>query len=379
MSAVLIILLSSLGAILFAIAGTVGVLGTSSMFPMMIAGRMLIGLGEGPLRIVQDRVIVHWFAKDSFLPISLILLTRRSGTLLNFLTTENIADFFGFSFALWIGAFICVMGIVASLLLAILDYHGTKKLDQASQQEMACRPVKLSDIANLPITFWIHITMLGFHYCTFYGFVANISQYIQLRYGYTKVQASYVTGASYIGSVFFSPFAALLLRKIDCNGLVAMSVTSLGIPVYLLMAYCPSIPPLAFTVAVGTIYSFAVIIMWQVAINLLPPAVFGTGAGIAIFLMRVCIGLTNLAVGTIVESKSSTNLEIQIQAYQDALLLMAVFSVMSLVTGILLNVVDIRRGDGVNRRFIKDKVRVLDDIGLLSDDKLGKRYATESN
>ncbi|XP_069114615.1 lysosomal dipeptide transporter MFSD1-like [Argopecten irradians] len=376
-SAVLIIILSSLGSLLFAIAGTVGVRGTSSMFPMMIVGRMLLGLSDGPLRIVQDRVIVHWFAEDSYLPISAVLLSRRSGTLLSFWTTENIAAYFGFSSALWIGFFLCMIGIVASLVLAVLDYHGTRTLDQASQQEMACRPVKLSDIVNLPTTFWIHISMLGFHYCTFFTFVANISQYIQLRYGYNKVQASYVTGASYIGPVFLSPFAALLLRKIDCNGLMAMLVIALSIPVYLLMIYCPSIPPLVPTLAIGIIYTFTVIIMWQVIMTLLPPAVFGTGAGMAIFLVRVSVGLTNLAFGAIVENKESPSLEIQIQAYQDALLLIVGFSVMSLLTGILLNVMDIRRGDGVNRRLLKDKVK--ENTSIVSKDKLGKHYGTESN
>ncbi|XP_069110610.1 lysosomal dipeptide transporter MFSD1-like isoform X2 [Argopecten irradians] len=375
-SAVLIILLTSLGAILFAIAGTAGMRGTPSMFPLMIVGRMFLGFGDGPMRIVQDRVIAHWFAEDSVIAVSLVILTRRAGTMLNFMTTANIAVNFGFDAALWVGACICSMGIIAGVVLAVLDYHGTRKLDKESQEEMANRPVKLSDITNLPKTFWMHVVMIGFHYCTFFAFVSNMSQYIQWRYGYTKVLASYVTGASYIGPVFFSPFAALLLKRIDCNGLMAMSVTTLSIPVYLLMAYCPSVPPLALTISIGIVYTFNVIIMWQVTINLLPPAVFGTGAGLAVFLMRFSIGLTNLSVGTIVEDKERTSKEIHIHAYQDALLLMTALSIMSVISGIFLNVIDIRRGDGVNRRFMKEKVRALDTTHLVLDDKLGKHYHT---
>ncbi|XP_033762654.1 uncharacterized protein LOC117344115 [Pecten maximus] len=229
------------------------------MFPMMIMGRMFLGFGDGPMRIVQDRVIAHWFAEDSVIAVSLVILTRRAGTMLNFMTTANIAVHFGFSSSLWMGAFICSIGIIAGVVLAILDYHGTRNLDEESQLEMASRPVKLSDITNLPKTFWIHVAMIGFHFCTFFSFVSNISQYIQLRYGYTKVVASYITGASYVGPVFFAPFVALLLRKIDCNGLMAMSATTLSIPVYLLMAYCPSIPPLVLTVSIGVVYTFDVV------------------------------------------------------------------------------------------------------------------------
>ncbi|XP_033762004.1 uncharacterized protein LOC117343656 [Pecten maximus] len=119
--------------------------------------------------------------------------------------------------------------------------------------------------------------------------------------------------------------------------------------------------------------------MWQVTINLLPPAIFGTGAGVAVFMMRFSIGLTNLSVGTIVENKERLSHETQIHAYQHALLLMTALSVMAVLSGVLLNIIDIRRGDGVNRRFIKEKVRGLDTTDLILDDKLNKRYDTEYN
>ncbi|OWF39998.1 hypothetical protein KP79_PYT19687 [Mizuhopecten yessoensis] len=158
-----------------------------------------------------------------------------------------------------------------------------------------------------------------------------------------------------------------------------MSATTFSIPVYLMMAYCPNIPPLVLTVSIGIVYTFDVIIMWQVTINLLPPAVFGTGAGVAVFMMRFSIGLTNLSVGTIVENKESLGHQIQIHAYQDALLLMTGLSVMAVLSGVLLNIIDIRRGDGVNRRFMKEKVKGLDTSVLILDDKLNKRYDAEGN
>ncbi|XP_069123046.1 lysosomal dipeptide transporter MFSD1-like [Argopecten irradians] len=376
-SAVLIIILTSLGSNLFAIAGTEVLRNTSAMFPLMILGRMLLGFGDGPMRIVQDRVVAHWFAEDSVLAVSLVILTRRGGTLLNFLVTANIAVQFGFVWSLWIGAIICSMGILAAFWMAYLDARGTKKLDAESQKQMASRPIKITDITSIPKTFWIHVSMIGFHFCSFFSFVANASQYIQLRHGYSKVMASYVTGAAYIGPVFLAPLVALLLKRIDCNGLVATCATVFSIPIYLLLAYCPSIPPAVLTIAIGAVYTFDVIIMWQVTINLLPPAVFGTGAGIGVFIMRFSIGLMNLAVGTIVEDKNGRDYEQQIHAYQNALLLMTAVSIMSVASGILLNILDIRNGDGVNKRFIKIKeVEMSDTTELVMADKLNKQYTS---
>ncbi|XP_033754815.1 major facilitator superfamily domain-containing protein 1-like [Pecten maximus] len=376
-SAVLIIILTSLGSNLFAIAGTEVLRNTPVMFPLMIIGRMLLGFGDGPMRIVQDRVVAHWFAEDSVLAVSLVILTRRGGTLLNFLVTANIAVHLGFVWALWIGAIICSLGILAAIWMACLDVRGTSKLDDESQKQMASRPIKISDITNIPKTFWIHVSMIGFHYCSFFSFVSNGSQYIQLRYGYTKVMASYTTGAAYIGPVFFAPLVALLLKRIECNGLVATIATVFSIPIYLLLAYCPVIPPAVLTIAIGAVYTFDVIIMWQVTINLLPTAVFGTGAGIGVFVMRFSIGLMNLAVGSIVEDKHNRNHQEQIFAYQNALLLMTAVSIMSVACGILLNILDIRNGDGVNKRFLKSKsVEMSDTTELVVADKLNKEYAS---
>ncbi|XP_060083033.1 major facilitator superfamily domain-containing protein 1-like [Ylistrum balloti] len=376
-SAVLIIILTSLGSNLFAIAGTKLIRNTSAMFPLMIIGRMLLGFGDGPMRIVQDRVVAHWFAEDSVLAVSLVILTRRGGTLLNFMVTANIAVHLGFVWALWLGAFICSLGILAAFVMAYLDVRGTNKLDAESQKQMASRPIKISDITNIPKTFWIHVSMIGFHYCSFFSFVANASQYIQLRHGYTKVMASYVTGAAYIGPVFFAPLVALLLKRIECNGLVATIATVFSVPIYLLLSYCPTIPPVILTVAIGVVYTFDVVIMWQVTINLLPPAVFGTGAGIAVFVMRFSIGLMNLSVGFIVEDNQETGRHEQILAYQNALLLMTAVSVLSVASGVLLNFLDIRNGDGVNKRFIKIKaVEMNDTTELVYADKLNKQYTS---
>ncbi|OWF40122.1 major facilitator superfamily domain-containing protein 1-like [Mizuhopecten yessoensis] len=374
-SAVLIIILTSLGSNLFAIAGTQLLRNTSAMFPLMIIGRMLLGFGDGPMRIVQDRVVAHWFAEDSVLAVSLVILTRRGGTLLNFLLTANIAVHLGFTWALWIGAVICSLGIIAAFVMGFLDVRGTNKLDDESQKLMASRPIKIKDITNIPKTFWIHVSMIGFHFCSFFSFVANGSQYIQLRHGYSKVMASYTTGAAYIGPVFFAPVIALLLKRIECNGLIATFVTTFSIPIYLMLAYCPAIPPVVLTVAIGAVYTFDVIIMWQVTINLLPPAVFGTGAGIGVFVMRFSIGLMNLAVGSIVEDTADRGHREQIHAYQNALMLMTAVSVLSVACGVLLNILDIRNGDGVNKRFIKNKpVEMSDTTELVVADKLSKQY-----
>ncbi|XP_021375178.1 major facilitator superfamily domain-containing protein 1-like [Mizuhopecten yessoensis] len=64
-SAVVIIILTSFGSILFAIAGSDIVRYTPSMFPMMIVGRMFLGFGDGPMRRPGDSPLVRRGFRDS--------------------------------------------------------------------------------------------------------------------------------------------------------------------------------------------------------------------------------------------------------------------------------------------------------------------------
>ncbi|XP_069125663.1 lysosomal dipeptide transporter MFSD1-like [Argopecten irradians] len=373
-SAIAFIILTSVGCNLFALAVTPPFRNTSVMFPLMVTGRMLLGFTNGPLRIVQDRLVSYWFGGDSFVAISFITLTRRGGTFLNFLITANLSVHFSFTWAIWFGATLCSSGIIIASVMVLLDVHGVKKLDAESQQPSR-RAINITEITNIPKTFWIHVAMISFETSAFTSFVAYGPEYIQLRYGYTKVLASYVIGATYIGPVFLGPFVALTLKKIDCNGLVATGITILCVPAYLLLAYCLTIPPVVITLLLGIIYSFDVIIMWKVTIDMIPQAVFGTAAGVAIFVSRLLLGITNFVVGAIVENTRQYNHQKDIAAYQNALLCLTALSVFSVSCGIFLNVLDIRNGDGVNKRFAKNTdTDVTDTTELIANDKLNKEY-----
>ncbi|XP_033740172.1 probable galactarate transporter [Pecten maximus] len=78
-SAVLIPSIFTMGMVLFALAGSPAVRGTPYMFPLMLIGRMTLGFGTGPGRVLQNRVVSFWFRDNSVLPVSFLIFTIRSG------------------------------------------------------------------------------------------------------------------------------------------------------------------------------------------------------------------------------------------------------------------------------------------------------------
>ncbi|XP_069102052.1 lysosomal dipeptide transporter MFSD1-like [Argopecten irradians] len=299
-STVLFIILASLGCNLFALAGTPYLRNTSAMFPLMLTGRILLGFGNGPIRIVQNRVVSYWYAGDSYVAVGFVTLTRRLGAILNFAVTANIAVHFGFTWALFTGAMLCSCGILAVLAMVSLDFYGSKKLGLEKKRR--------------------------------HGHHSSVN------------------------------------RKIDCGGLVALAITTLSIPSLLMLAYCPNIPPVILTFTLGIIQLCIVTINGKITIDLVPQSVFGTVSGISLCVTRILMGLVNLAVGFIIQSTD----EVDQKAYQKALLLMTAISTLAVSFGIILNILDIRNGDGVNQRFVRTKCMKHADTddreGLLSED-----------
>ncbi|OWF48484.1 Major facilitator superfamily domain-containing protein 1 [Mizuhopecten yessoensis] len=348
-SAVLIPTIFSTGMLLFALAGSPVIRGTPYMFPLMLIGRMTLGFGTGPGRVLQNRVVSFWFRDNSVMPVSFLIFTIRSGNVLNFFLTANLAQWFGLPWSLWIGALVCCIGLVAGIGLAVLDSIGTKQLDEEARKQMESKPINLRDMKSFPSSYWYLIVMLTCFYSSVIPFVSNATKFFQDRYGYSKTDASYVNGAVY-DVALLAPIFGKILEKIDCHGIVGMVATLVTIPVYLTLAYVSQVSPLAMSICIGVTFNCNAIILWQAMMAMIPPTSYGTAAGLASSCMGIGMGTSALIVGTILGQKEEKDVDVRLQKYQYMLLLFACLTALSFLSAVFMNVSDIR---SVSRHRIK--------------------------
>ncbi|KAM8961474.1 lysosomal dipeptide transporter MFSD1-like isoform 1-T1 [Pelodytes ibericus] len=339
--------LTVLGSSIFALGSHFK--GTPYLLPLMLTGRLLFGSGNGSLTIVQNRITAFWFkGKELALAFGLTLSFSRLGSVLNFFFTQQFESHYGMQWTLWGGTILCVAGFFSAITVSVLDKVGMKQLglDGAIQEES--KKVRVQDIRYLPFRYWLLVLTIMFFYNGVFPFVADASKFIQDKYdGYDQQTAAYIAGAVYDSSLVLSAAVGILIDYIGMRGVLAVLCAFFTLPVFALLAFT-FVPPLVSTLWLGITYSFAAASMWPSIPLVVPQATLGTAMGLATSVQMVGIGLSNVIVGRILGTKSSSEAKIPLWRWQMMMIFMLANTVMCIATSVTLNIVDRRQGGTLN-------------------------------
>ncbi|XP_062592714.1 major facilitator superfamily domain-containing protein 1-like [Saccostrea cucullata] len=352
MTAILSTSMAAIGSSLFALSVMPGFKLTSAMFPMMLASRAILGAANGGCQLVQDRVIAYWFPDKLGLAFGAIVSVIRCGNVLNFFITSNIAKVYGVPMALWTGALMCGVGFMAAVGYCILDAIGSGKLDKTHVFNIKSQPVKFSDIRNFPLSYWLVAVMISTYYSCFIPYVANGSKFIQDKYGYSRVESSYINGAVYDVSIIVCLTTGLILDRFGGRAISSTLGAALCVPVIIFLAFF-DFPPLVLTICFGTFYSVTVVSLWPSIAKVVPLATVGTANGIAAFLQGLNIGMTNLGVGKILGSVEKSDVNKRLTDWKIALTILLCQASICTVLGIWLNVNEKLKKGSLNGRYKK--------------------------
>ncbi|GAB1598075.1 major facilitator superfamily domain-containing protein 1-like [Argonauta hians] len=278
---------------------------TEFMYPLMIIARMLLGIGSGSLRIVQDRIVAHWFEKDELASAyGIIMAVARLGSVMNFLITKNFEHRFGLTQTLLFGFFLCFFSLALAGLLAMLEYAVKKDNDS---EDKPTKAVTLHDLKDLPALYWlINISRL-FFFNGVVQFVVDSNEFFRDKYKIEPEQSAYIVGAIYDVGMIGSPLVGFLadytksVKQMLFGGIVAL------LPVFIVLAYT-DLNPIINTVWIGLCLAVCVICYWPVMTKVIPPNLLGSGLGICTSLTAVGVGTTSFIVGKILEHDESTTL-----------------------------------------------------------------------
>ncbi|XP_051877488.1 major facilitator superfamily domain-containing protein 1-like [Pristis pectinata] len=323
--------------------------GTSYLLPLMLIGRLLFGSSNGSLIIAQGRIIAFWFkSKELSLAFGLNVAFSRFGSVLNFLLTQSFEAHFGIQWTLWAGTFLCALSFVSAIIVGILDGNGAKQLGLDGVLQQESKKVRLQDIRHLSLHYWLLVLTIMFFYNGIFPFIADATKFIQDKYsGYSHQEASYITGAVFDSSLILLPIAGILIDYVGLRGIFAMMCAMLTVPVFTLLAFT-FVPPLVSMIWLGVTYSFAAASLWPSTMLVVPLANLGTASGIATSVQMIGVGICNLIVGQILGSKFS-DLKIPVWRWRQMMIFMLANTICCLITSIILNIVDTRKGNVLNK------------------------------
>jgi len=167
-----------LGLIIFSFILTLGQLvftlgGYHNNYDMMIAGRVIFGMGGESMGVAQSAVVSSWFkGKELAFALGINLSIARIGSVLNSVIVPSVYETQGLGPALAIGFFVCCFAFCNSLGLSYID----RKAEEANPKtELAViseeEKFKWSDLYSFNISFWLLTASCVITYMSIFPFI----------------------------------------------------------------------------------------------------------------------------------------------------------------------------------------------------------------
>lgn len=352
--------------------------GTAAMLPIMLIGRLLFGSGNGSLSIVQSRISAFWFRdKELAMAFGATLAFSRLGSVLNFLLTVSFTEKYGLPWTLWGGAILCAVSFLSAISVGYLDKVGLFQRGQTAIVQDESSRLRFTDIRYFSLQYWLLVLAIMFFYSGVFPFVADASKFIIDKYEYTQTKASYAAGAVYFVSML-SPFVGLLIDNIGKRGYLALTCSTLTVPVYAMLAYS-NIPAPVMTIWLGLTYTVVAGSLFPSIPLVVPQASVGLAMGVNGSIQMIGVGISNLVVGALLGESEGKDRDEKIRRWQHVMIFLMCNTVLCVVSSFFVNVVDRFRERVLNQNKQERLTRQMLEEQLVHSDSLRPNDVYESS
>jgi MFS family permease len=284
-------------------------------YAIMFAGRLVFGLGGGPITIVQNTIAARWFTgKELAFAFGVSLTVSRLGSVINYdLTTiifdkaQSLAPGLGLAYTFVFGLLLCCCSMLAALVYVALEKRALAAGYGPSASGFKPKIVKFSDVRELPAVYWLLVAVIVSFYCDIFPFQAVIKSY------FTSGQWPFLVGNSqgasvrssivYTISMAVSPFMGGIIDFFGRRTWWLLLGCSSLFPVFSIFAFSSdSVDPYAPMVILGIGYSIVAAALWPSIALVVHSSVVGTANGIATSVQMLGVGICNLATGAIIDA-----------------------------------------------------------------------------
>ncbi|KAL5253819.1 hypothetical protein ACHWQZ_G013556 [Mnemiopsis leidyi] len=326
-----------LGAFLFGLVITIGqIIFAAGAYLnnryVMYAGRFVFGLGGENLAVAGNTYVVSWFGgKEINTVFGIQLSFSRIGSTVGMVTLlpfyKAIASNFGEDKAhlmgtlLFFGAGLCILSLLASVVLALLDVRASKILRKEASG--TGESIKLSDITRFSAATWLIFAICVTYYVAIFPFISLGKLFFEQKFGLTQDEAGICNSLVYFIGAGASPIAGLLIDRYGRNVMWLLSAILITLGAYALLAFT-FIHPYVAMVMMAIAYSMCASALWPMVSLVVPEYQLGTAYGMMQSIQNLGLALVSIAAGTIAEKYGYFLLALQFMAW---LALSAVFIV----------------------------------------------------
>lgn len=292
-------------------------------YGLMIAGRVVFGIGSGLIVTMQESLLSKWFRTQHLsFAIGMQLSISRLSSFLGNLVANPIASATGdWVWPFWLSLFFCAFSIIMNLIYAgVVKYlRGeavlTKKERQALKQKKTFR---WKSLFKFPHIFWLIITIEFIYAAVWSAFQTIATELVVIHFGTSSVLAGFKASAAHVVPIVATPILGIIM---DTFGL---RVLILWISAIFLLLSCGLLGWTHVDAVVGMVFysislAFGPIAMITSIGMILPSDYIGTGLGLYKSSNNIGTTILDIVVG-VVQDKTAQ------QAYTGVMLVFLILS-----------------------------------------------------
>lgn len=283
----------------------VGVRGLSSLFGLgidsstlsvMVAGRLVFGLGAESLIVGVTTAIARWFrGKELSFAFGINLTIARLGSF----AALNSPSWAASSYSNWqwplvisvgFGSFCVVGGILYWLLEAQAEQR--YELGAAGQTDK----VDLKQIFNFGTSYWFIVALCITFYSGIFPFQTFAVKFFIEAHGASRETAGFLSSMLTLFAMIGTPAFGAVVDRVGRRSLFMMVGSVLLIPVYLIMAYT-SISLYVPMALMGIAFSMIPAVMWPSVAYVVGEEKLGTAYGLMTMIQNIGLFGFNLLIG----------------------------------------------------------------------------------
>lgn len=318
---------------------------------MMLAGRLLYGLGAETSIVVISKVLVKWFkGKDLALAFGIKVGFGRLGTLLALRMqpqlTNGGADLHP---AIWFAAVLTGIGLLVFLVYMLIDLKLDKqtKLENKDMPKAAKEEFKLNDILSLLSNrgfLFIAILCVTFYSAAF-PFMQYAPDFFLNKFGVSIEVSGEIASWLPAATAIFTPFFGFFIDRIGKSITVMIYGSIILFLVHISFALT-TFSPYVLMVFLGIAFSLVPAAMWPTMVNMVKEKQIGTAYGLMYSIQNLGLFVFPLLAGIILDATNKGNSGALDYTY--TILMFAGLGLVGLLFAFLLLGYDKKSGKGIN-------------------------------
>ncbi len=277
-------------------------------FPVMVAGRLLFGLGAETMIVAITVAFAQWFVGRYFaLLFALNLTAARFGSYLADRSPTFASDLYaqGWQPPLWLAAAFGALAVAGALAYWLIDRR------EAARGTLAIAPpsdrIDWSNLLKFRAEYWFVVGICVTFYSVIFPFRSTFAiKYFQEAHGLSLEAAGTLNSYVFLAAMFLTPAFGLLVDRIQRHGLL-LTLGALGLPLSFLILGSHGTDGLsAATILLGASFSLVPAVLWPAVARYCSAEQLGTAYGLMTALQQTGVFLANIAAGYVNDSSGAS-------------------------------------------------------------------------